>query len=242
MRIAFISDVHANLEALQATLEDIKKQKIKTIHFLGDAIGYGCEPNPCVELINKRCDVKLLGNHDFAGLGLEDVERFNEVARRSLQWSQGELTERARTMLSNFTLEEVRGDFHMVHASPRAPELWEYVLTSQDAAAQFECFDTQVALVGHSHVPMLFALREDGMLSQRSVSETELDPDTRYIINVGSVGQPRDHDPRACYVTIDTETSIVRYHRVEYDIKKTVSQIERFGLPQALGERLLVGR
>lgn len=242
MRIAFISDVHANLEALQATLADIDKQKVSKIHFLGDAVGYGCEPNDCVELIHKRCDIKLLGNHDFAALGLQSVECFNDVARASISWSQKELSERSLSLLADFELENINKTFHLVHASPRSPEIWEYILTSRDAQDQFECFEKQLLFVGHSHVPMMFALREGGALSQRTVAETELDKDTRYIINVGSVGQPRDKDPRACYVTLDTSSNVLRYHRVEYDVSKAANQIERNGLPQALSERLLVGR
>jgi len=242
VRIAFISDVHANLEALSATFADIDKQKVSKVHFLGDAVGYGCEPNDCVELIHKNCDVKLLGNHDFAALGLQSVECFNEVARESLCWSQNELTERAISLLADFELERVLDGYHVVHASPRSPDLWEYILTSRDAKEQFECFDTPLLFIGHSHVPMVFALRETGTISQRRVTETKLDPETRYIINVGSVGQPRDKGPRACYVTLDTDTHVLRYHRVEYDVNKTASLIERNGLPQALSERLLVGR
>jgi diadenosine tetraphosphatase ApaH/serine/threonine PP2A family protein phosphatase len=242
VRIAFISDVHANLEALQATLADIEKQKVSKVHFLGDAVGYGCEPNECVELIHKHCDIKLLGNHDFAALGLQSVECFNEVARKSLLWSQNELTERSLSLLADFELEKVHKGFHLVHASPRSPEIWEYILTSRDAQEQFECFEKSLLFVGHSHVPMMFALREGGALSQRTVSETEIDPDSRYIINVGSVGQPRDKDPRACYVTLDTKTDLLKYHRVEYDVSKAAHQIEQHGLPQALSERLLVGR
>lgn len=242
MRIAFISDVHANLEAMQATLDDIREHRIDTIHFLGDAVGYGCDPNACIELIKRNCDVKLLGNHEFGALELQSVECFNDIARTTLEWSKTELTRRSVTLLADFELEATRGDFQMVHASPRSPESWEYILSLDDAREQFGCFNTQTLLIGHSHVPAIFCLAPDGMISHRSIAETELDPDNRYILNVGSVGQPRDNDPRACYLTIDTKTSIVRYHRVEYDITKTVSQLQRQGLPAALGERLLVGR
>lgn len=242
MRIAYISDVHANLEALTATFSDIEKQKVSKIHFLGDAVGYGCEPNDCVELIHKNCDTKLLGNHDFAALGLQSIECFNDIAKQSLAWSQKELSERSLAILADFELEKTSRNHVLVHASPRSPELWEYILTAKDAQEQFECFEKQLLFIGHSHVPMVFSLREGGTLSQRTVTELELDTDTRYIINVGSVGQPRDKDPRACYVTVDTKSHILRYHRVEYDVKKTVLQIERNGLPQALSERLLVGR
>ncbi len=242
MKIAFISDVHANVEALQVVLADIDKQHIDRIHFLGDAVGYGSEPNACVELIAANCDIKLLGNHDYAALGLESTAAFNDVARVSIEWTLKELSARSTTALADFEMEAVDGDFYMTHASPRTPELWEYVLNIDTARDQFEHFDQQVALVGHSHLPAFFCKRSDDTISQRYVSESELDPDSKYIVNVGSVGQPRDHDPRACYVTVDTDTNIIRYHRVEYDISKAIARIESQGLPQILGERLLVGR
>ncbi len=242
MIVAFISDVHANLEALQAVLTDIEKQHVDRIHFLGDAVGYGSEPNACVELIDSNCDIKLLGNHDYAALGLESPASFNDVARVSIEWTLTELSSRSTTALADFEMEAVDGNFFMTHASPRTPELWEYVLNIESAREQFKHFEQQVAFVGHSHLPAFFCKRSDDTLSQRYITESELDPDSRYIINVGSVGQPRDHDPRACYVTVDTDTNIIRYHRVEYDISKAVARIESQGLPQILGERLLVGR
>jgi len=242
VKIAFISDVHANLEALQVTLADIEKQHVDRVHFLGDAVGYGSEPNPCVELIASTCDIKLLGNHDYAALGLEAPTAFNDVARVSIEWTLKELSSRATTALADFEMEGTDGDFYMTHASPRTPELWEYVLNIESARDQFEHFEQQVAFVGHSHLPAFFCRRPDGTISQRYVTESELDPESRYIINVGSVGQPRDHDPRACYVTVDRDTQIIRYHRVEYDVSKAIAKIESQGLPQILGERLLVGR
>ncbi len=242
MIIAFISDVHANLEALQVTLADIEKQHVDRIHFLGDAVGYGPEPNPCVELIAANCDIKLLGNHDFAALGLETPDSFNEIARVSMEWTLKELSARSTTAMADFELEAIDGDFYMTHASPRTPDLWEYILDIDSACSQFEHFEQQVAFVGHSHLPAFFCKRADDTISQRYITESELDPDSRYIINVGSVGQPRDHDPRACYVTVDTKNNIIRYHRVEYDISKAIASIDSHGLPQILGERLLVGR
>lgn len=242
MRIALISDVHANLEALQATLSDIQSQKVDVIHFLGDAVGYGCDPNACVELICKNCQVRLLGNHDFAALGLESTEHFNETASESLSWTRKELTDRSLSALADFELENISDPFHLVHASPRAPELWEYILTIQEAREQFECTESNLLCVGHSHVPVGFILTPEGTISQRVANEMEIDPENRYILNVGSVGQPRDHDPRSCYVTFDTEQSLVRYHRVEYDVAKTTTRMELLGLPVSLSERLLVGR
>lgn len=242
MRIALISDVHANLEALQATLSDIQSQKVDVIHFLGDAVGYGCDPNACVELIGKNCQVNLLGNHDFAALGLESTEHFNEIATKSLVWTLKELTDRSLAALADFELENISDEFHLVHASPRAPELWEYILTIQEAREQFECTESNLLCVGHSHVPVSFTLTPEGTISQRITNELEIDPENRYIINAGSVGQPRDHDPRACYVTFDSELSLLRYHRVEYDVAKTISRMELLGLPDSLSERLLVGR
>jgi len=242
VRVAILSDAHANLDALQAVFADITQQKIERTVFLGDAVGYGSEPNACVELVAKVCDTTLLGNHDSAALGWESPTNFNELARSSILWTRDALTANCRATLAGFGMQDKLENIFLTHASPRAPHLWEYVLTIDDATEQFEHFDEPVMFIGHSHIPAVFRQDEDGVVSHRVVTEARFDDGRRYIVNVGSIGQPRDQDPRACYVTFDTDTRLLRYHRVAYDVSRAQERIAMAGLPRALAERLAVGR
>lgn len=241
MKFAIISDVHGNLEALESVFRDIEKQGAEKIHFMGDAVGYGCNPNRCVEAINKFCDIKLLGNHDYAALGLETTESFNPAARDSMNWTRQNIKEDTITILSDFELDSNFLDFHLVHASPGSPDEWRYLLTLDSARSAFEEFAQSVCLVGHSHLPTCFIRDDQDNIDQRTRSSINLDKDNRYIINVGSVGQPRDNDPRACYLLVDTEAGTGAYRRVEYDIKITQEKMRDASLPTFLIDRLAMG-
>ncbi|MCH9030815.1 MAG: metallophosphoesterase family protein [candidate division Zixibacteria bacterium] len=240
--IGLLSDVHANLEALKAVFSDMEKQKIDVSHFLGDAVGYGCDPNACVGLIDKNCDIKIIGNHDFGALGIESAESFNELARTSLEWTTSEITKRSLATLAEFKLEAKIDNIHLVHASPKNPESWEYILGVEQAKEQFEGGGSWVTFLGHTHIPAFFSVDKSGTVSQKTLMEAELDEDKRYIINVGSVGQPRDRDPRCCYLTFDTESRYLRFHRIDYDISAAQRRMEALGFPKMLSERLALGR
>jgi len=241
MKIALISDVHANLEALEKVLRDIEKQGVEKIHFLGDAIGYGCNPNECVDLIVKHCDIKIIGNHDYAALGLESAESFNKAARTSLEWTQASLKQKTIEKLTDFEFDADFLDFHLVHATPKEPESWQYVFNVEQAAEQFQHFAQSACFVGHSHIPVLFIRQGSGEVTAHFKTKHKFVKDKKHFINVGSVGQPRDKDCRACYVTVDVTGGHMEYRRVEYDIKKTQEKMAKAQMPEFLIERLSVG-
>jgi diadenosine tetraphosphatase ApaH/serine/threonine PP2A family protein phosphatase len=241
MKIALISDVHANLEALESALRDIEKQGAETIHFLGDAVGYGPNPNECVARIDKYCDIKLLGNHDYAALGLESTETFNTAAKESLSWTQGKLKRKSTERLADFEMTSTYLDCFLVHASPEEPDQWQYLLTVENAARQFNHFSETNCFLGHSHLPTIYTLESDGTVSMRFAEKFTCLPEKRHIINVGSIGQPRDNDPRGCYLIYDTENREISYRRIEYDIEKAQKKMEKANLPEFLITRLAKG-
>ena len=235
--IAVISDVHSNLEALQVVLEDIRKRDIKEVLFLGDAVGYGPDPDEVVSLLMEHCTVLLAGNHDWAVIDYTPVEYFNEYARAAIQWTRDIIAEETYEALKEFKLVKVlkRDDIFCVHSTPKEPDSWNYILTLYDAEINFHYFDQQICLIGHSHRPVIFERLPTGELLTYK-DQAEIGKTSRYIINVGSVGQPRDGDPRASYAILSPEK--VEILRLSYNIKKTQEKMERFGLPAFLIERL----
>ncbi|MCP4703031.1 MAG: metallophosphoesterase family protein [candidate division Zixibacteria bacterium] len=242
MKIALISDVHSNLEALEEVLRDIEKEGVEKIHFLGDAVGYGTDPNKCIKLISKHCDIKLLGNHDYASLGLISMDGFNKIAKTSVEWTQTKLKKKSIEKLADFELISTFLDYSLVHASPGTPDNWDYVLSAEQAHEQFSQFSQSICFIGHSHIPTVYIEETDGTVSSQVCGSLELIKDLRYIINIGSVGQPRDNDPRACYLKVDTESSKIEYRRVDYNIDKTQAKMRKAMFPDFLVERLAVGR
>jgi predicted phosphodiesterase len=240
MRYAVISDVHANLEALEAVLRDIKDKRIKEIIFLGDAVGYGPDPDECVDVLRSECSVLLAGNHDWAVLGLTDIEYFNPYAKAAILWTMQKITKETLAILNTFLIsKEIENKkILLVHSTPKETEQWHYLLTLWDADVNFHYFDNKICLLGHSHQPFIIKRLPSGeMITYKN--EAEIGETERYIINVGSVGQPRDGDSRACYAVIDNES--VKLHRVEYDIAKTQRKMMMYGLPFPLIERLSRG-
>ena len=243
MRLALISDIHGNLTALEAVLADIDSQQVETIHCLGDVIGYGPEPAACIELVEKRCTVKLLGNHEYVVMGLESLSQMNQAARKSAEWTCNQVGDREISLLAEYEMEHVIDDrYTLVHASPCEPEQWPYLLTISEVRAAFAAMQTPICFFGHTHLPTVFSLETDGTIRQRTPEVFTPEPDRRYLINVGSVGQPRDNDSRACYVILDTESGRVEYRRVEYDIAQTQDKMRQAEMPRMLIERLAVGR
>jgi predicted phosphodiesterase len=240
MPVAVISDVHSNLEALEAVLHDIEESGITTVLFLGDAVGYGPNPNECTELLKRKCRALIAGNHDWAVLGLEDVDFFNPFARAAVLWTDGALTPENRKVLEEFPIVKVvkEHDLLLVHSSPYEPERWHYLTGSEDAAGVFGHFRERLCMVGHSHVPFIAELNASGKVRGHR-NETEFKKGSRYVINVGSVGQPRDGDPRACYAQLDE--SGVRMRRVDYPVRETQEKMMGEGLPAPLIERLSFG-
>ncbi len=240
MRYAVISDVHGNLEALKTVLKDIKKKKITDILFLGDAVGYGPDPDECIAILNSECKTLLAGNHDWAVLGLTDIDFFNPYAKAAILWTREKISKENLAILKTFLISKEIEDkkIFLVHSTPKEPKQWHYLLTLWDAEVNFHYFDNKICLLGHSHQPFIIERMPSGEMSTYR-NEAKIGDTERYIINVGSVGQPRDGDPRACYAIID-DTS-VKLYRVEYDIEKTQSKMRMYGLPLPLIERLSRG-
>ncbi len=248
MKTAFISDIHANLEALEVVLEDIREQAADRILCLGDIVGYGPDPNPCVALVRKVSEATVIGNHDWAALGRMDTIAFNEYARAAADWTSNSLDAHSREYLSLLPLDKVLdGGIRLVHASPLEPERWTYVLSFREAGRQFEAFEERLCFIGHSHLPIVIQ-EKDGEGEDRLVAREYPDHEpfalqagSRYIINVGSVGQPRDRDPRAAYVIYDDEADSVLLRRLEYPVPVVQEKIRGSGLPDFLAQRLSDG-
>lgn len=242
MEIAIISDVHSNLEALESVLKDIKKRGIERILFLGDAVGYGPNPNNCIDVLKKECEVLIAGNHDRAAVGMTDIEYFNEFARAAIVWTADTLTEEHRILLSRLPVSMRFNsgieDIFLVHSTPKEPEQWHYLLNLWDAEVNFNYFNERICFLGHSHVPFII---EKGLSGDMMVYKDSavLKKGLRYIINAGSVGQPRDGNPRACYAIMDND--LIRFVRLNYNIKKTQKKMAAAGLPKPLIDRLEYG-
>ena len=248
MRYAVIADVHANLEALEAVLKDIKKRKIESILFLGDAVGYGPNPNECIEVLQEivlestRTEkFSLMGNHDSAVIGLTDLEYFNPNARAAIEWTKDVLTHENRIFLKDLPLvNSLKHDsIFLVHATPKEPEQWHYLLTKQDAYINFHFFTEKICLIGHSHQPSIIEQSPEGELVVYK-DKADIKDKHRYIINVGSVGQPRDGNPDAAYALLNENS--IEIKRVSYDILSTQKKMREANLPLFLIERLARGR
>lgn len=242
MHCLIVSDIHANRVAFDAVLEDAPL--FDEIWCLGDLIGYVPEPNGCIERLQEFRHVCVLGNHDQAVLGRLDLRVFNLDARLVNTWSRRQLTSKSREYLEQLPVAIVRDEFHLVHGSPREP-LWEYLLDSHTAYANFAYFSTSVCLVGHSHIPLLFRLDSAGQYCELMIHQpgetVEFSPN-RTIANPGSVGQPRDGDARASYAMLDTDTMTWKWYRVRYAVETVQDRMRELDFPQSLVERLAVGR
>ena len=237
-----MSDIHSNLVALEAVLDAVGP--VDQIWCLGDIVGYGPRPNECVARLAASKHVAVAGNHDHAAIGKIGVEEFNTFAALAAHWTAETLDEPTRTYLTALPTLQTAGEFTLAHGSPRGP-IWEYVLNVDIATENFEHFTGPFCLVGHTHVPSVFARSPEGdVQGRRIVGEAELSlkrPGWRFILNPGSVGQPRDDDPRAACLTIDTDRGTASWRRVEYDIAETQQQMRRARLPARLVERLAHG-
>jgi predicted phosphodiesterase len=239
VRIAVLSDIHGNLHALEAVLESLDADAPDAFWCLGDLVGYGPQPNRCCELIAERADVCLIGNHDLGVLGRLDLDDFSPDAAASARWTADVLEEGPRNFLESLEPQSAHGDVALYHASARDP-VWEYVLTPFAALASFSSSKARILLVGHSHIALAFALVDWTLETIIATAGLELDlsGDGRWILNPGSVGQPRNGDPRACYMVLDLEGGRADYRRVEYPVELTQQEIRERGLPEPLAERL----
>lgn len=241
MHILIISDIHANFTALKTVLE--MAGNFDAVWCLGDLVGYGPDPNACVETIRNLPGLAcILGNHDAATLNHIDTNNFNPEARTAIHWTQNELSESNRAFLGSLPEKLELDGVTLAHGSPRHP-VWEYLLDNRTARQSFDYFQTDYCLVGHTHLPVLYTLEDKNYPARLMVPEpnTDLVLNPRAIINPGSVGQPRDRDPRAAFAIFDTENNIWEYRRVAYDVNAVQQRMAAAGLPDRHIARLAAG-
>jgi diadenosine tetraphosphatase ApaH/serine/threonine PP2A family protein phosphatase len=240
VRIAVLSDIHGNLEALEAVLADVEHAGVDAIHSLGDVVGYGPNPGACIEIVQGRAAVSLLGNHDAAVAGLAPLEEFNEFARWAVEWTAARLSAWQIEYLAALPYVHRSPGQIFVHASPLEPERWHYIHGAADLDEPFAAFSERICFVGHSHRPGVFALDGKRPAARRGGGE-RLRPGVRYLVNAGSVGQPRDRDPRASYALHDEEGGHIEIRRVAYPVERTQQRMRAAGIPAFLVDRLASG-
>jgi diadenosine tetraphosphatase ApaH/serine/threonine PP2A family protein phosphatase len=243
MRIAILSDVHGNLPAFEAVLGDIEDESVEEVWCLGDLVGYGAQPDDCVQLARDRCDLSLAGNHDLVVTGDIPISDFSASAATAARWTQETIADETLDYLKGLRPADADRQPALYHASPRDP-VWEYVLSTWQAEENFDVMDARVAAVGHSHVALWFNRDDEGNMSGATAEAggTQDLSGGRWLVNPGAVGQPRDGDPRAAWLLLDTSTWTAEWRRVEYPIEEAARVIEEAGLPAVLAERLYSGQ
>ncbi|MFC2011002.1 metallophosphoesterase family protein [Chloroflexota bacterium] len=243
MRYAIIADIHANLAAFTAVLDDIQRRGgVEKMWCLGDIVGYGPDPHECLELLLQTNHICIAGNHDWSAIGKIDTTKFNPDVAIACRWTAQQLSSTDIEYLKNLPLIMEEGDFTLAHGSPKEP-IWEYLISTGAAKENFTYFKTQFCVVGHTHVPLVFSYSESSACSSNQfLTNIGLAlGKNRLIINPGSVGQPRDGDPQASYAIYDSEIRLVRLYRVPYDIQATQDRMVERGLPMRLVARLSQG-
>ena len=243
MRLGIVSDIHANIEALQACFKAMDGERVDRTVCLGDVVGYGASPNETCALIRSRVAHTILGNHDAAVAGRMDYSYYYHAARHALDLHARELQPTHMEWLKALPYEVREGDVHFCHGSPLNIEEFDYIFAKDQAAQCLAIWPqmAQLTLIGHSHLCKAFALSEDGATHDVVAEKFTLRPGWKYIISVGSVGQPRDYDPRASYVIFDTETKTFEFKRAEYDVKASADKIFASDLEPNFGHRLFIG-
>lgn len=238
MKYALISDIHANLEAFSSVLAEIDRSGVEKIICLGDIVGYGADPNACVEIVRERNITSILGNHDAAACGLYEPTHFNPAARHAVLWTRTELTRENNEFLRNLPDRIVIDNFLAVHGAISDPD--KYIISAYDAEPEFALLDKQdICFFGHTHVAVCYAL-ENKHVREITGPEIEFADGVKYLVNPGGVGQPRDGDPRASFIIYDSEGR-AEYRRIAYDIQTAQEKIINKGLNRMLAERLSYG-
>jgi predicted phosphodiesterase len=244
MRYAVFSDIHSNYPAFKVVLEDAIRNGFDAIINLGDIVGYGPNPNECIQALSAYPNSAIAGNHDWGAIGKADLHIFNRDARQALDWTESELTPQNRNLLTSLPVKKPMPEGILLsHGSPRKP-VWEYLVDTNTASANFKKFDFDVALVGHTHLPLVFELNSAEKV-EHVMPEVDVPYDLtgkRLILNPGSVGQPRDMNPDASYAILDTDEKQWTFHRLSYPIEETQERMSRLHLPMRLIARLDVGR
>jgi predicted phosphodiesterase len=240
MRTALFGDIHANLEALEAVLADAASQGVTDYVCLGDVVGYNADPAACLNIVRDMGCPTVKGNHDADASENHSLETMNPVAATALQWTREQLDEEQRLWLKRLRMVRQVADYTIVHSTLDQPAHWNYVTNRFDAMSNFSYQFTQLCFHGHTHVPRVY-MKSD-KVREVPAESVIIEPGAKYFVNIGSVGQPRDGDPRPCYVIYDKDNHLIVFHRVEYDVSKTQAKIIAAGLPKMLAERLAEGR
>ncbi|MBK1835605.1 metallophosphoesterase family protein [Roseibacillus ishigakijimensis] len=240
MRIALFADIHANLEALETVLADAEEQGCTDYVCLGDVVGYNANPSECLERVRALDCPVVKGNHDEDSGGEHSLDSMNPVAAEALLWTRKQLSDEQRDWLRKLRMVRQVQDFTIVHSSLDQPQVWNYVTNKFDAMSSFSYQFTKLCFHGHTHVPRVFA--KDSKITEVTAEQIEFDPNLKYFINVGSVGQPRNGDWRACYAIYDIPSNLLVYRRLEYDIVTAQQKVRAAGLPEMLATRLAEGR
>jgi len=244
VRYFILSDIHSNLEALEAVLEDIGKiSPSDKLICLGDVVGYGPNPNECIELMKERAGVTIMGNHDHAVLGLTDPAYFNPYAAYMVFWTRSVLSPANREALESYRISVIEGEILFVHATPKDPLNWEYIFSASDARHHLQDLKEHLCFIGHSHVPLYYAMDPRGRLTggRKPAFTLRVDDQLRYIVNVGSVGQPRDYNPQSAYAIYDVDNKTIEVRRVPYNIQAVQRKMKEADLPPFLINRLSQG-
>jgi diadenosine tetraphosphatase ApaH/serine/threonine PP2A family protein phosphatase len=240
-RIAIISDIHGNSHALEAVLAEIDRRELTDVVCLGDVVGYGAMPNECIRILRERGIPTLAGNHDHAAVGIVDITFFNDIAKRAVYWTREVLTDEHVKWLKDLPyVSQYPPEFYFVHASPCDPPAWNYVLTFGEARGCFNAIDHRFCFIGHSHQPTVVEKSGQDLTCPEGYT-VPIRNDCRYLINVGSVGQPRDRNPAACFVHLDMDEGLIHFVRTPYDIEGAQKAILEQKLPEELAERLAYG-
>lgn len=240
MKYAVIADIHSNLEALEVVLADAKAQQCTHYCCIGDVVGYGANPRECLEIVRSMGMPCVKGNHDEYCSMDKTLEGFNPHAAEAVQWTRQQLSPEDRQWLRDLKYVRLVASFSMVHATLDVPQRWGYVFDKLAAAASFTYQNTSVCFFGHTHVPVAFI--RDSMVRGGTYSKFKVEPGRKYFVNVGSVGQPRDLNPKAAYVVYDLDEQTIELRRLDYDIGKAQQKILDAGLPPRLAERLAHGK
>ncbi len=223
-------------------IKDIKKRRIKRIFCLGDLVGYGANPNECVEMCMKEADVIIAGNHDWATIDKTSIDKFNPIAAEAIRWTRKNITRQNYKRLEGLKLTHTIKELFLVHATPQKPENWNYLFSLKDFQGQFSNFRGQVCFIGHSHIPAVVFQDANGYTDFLRDNPFPLIKNRRFIVNVGSVGQPRDLDPRASYAIYDGNRRYIEIVRLNYNVLLTQQKILDSGLPEFLADRLMIGK
>jgi diadenosine tetraphosphatase ApaH/serine/threonine PP2A family protein phosphatase len=240
MRLALLSDIHGNLEALGAVVGEGRARGVDAWVCLGDIVGYGANPQACLHAVQELTDEVVLGNHDAAAIGQTDLANFNPHARRAAEWTAEQLGESERRYLASLPFVLQRDDAFFVHAEPHQPSRWGYVHDRAEAKKALDAIEQRFCFVGHSHCPFV-CIERDGGVELLPKGPQPIQPRSRYLANIGSVGQPRDGDAQACFALWDQAAETLELVRCPYDITTTQHKIITAGLPPALAERLALG-